>query len=122
VVEEARDEFPGHQIDSIVSIGTGETEITRLSPGIVSLFWHSVDTLTTTEAADEDFLNSRDYEALSSSYFRSQEEEPKIGIIDLAAADQMDEIERLAQEYLNTPEAKQMIWKCAARMTISERF
>jgi predicted acylesterase/phospholipase RssA len=114
VIEEALEEFPGAEIDTIISIGTGESS----SPdphGTLNILKHFIHRATNTEAQHQRVLIERAFRDLLPGYFRLQGE-AKLGEIDLAGFDKLDEIERLAGSYLASPEGKHIVANCAARL------
>jgi predicted acylesterase/phospholipase RssA len=121
VVREAREEFPGIDIDTIVSIGTGKGVAPEPFAPILNFVASAIGRLTTTEAQHEEFTTSDEFQSVRESYSRFQEEE-QLGKIDLSAADKMDEIEKIARKYVDSPEIKRQIRNCAERMTSSPRF
>jgi predicted acylesterase/phospholipase RssA/pimeloyl-ACP methyl ester carboxylesterase len=114
VIEEALEEFPGAKIDTIISIGTGESS----SPdphGTLNILKHFIHRATNTEAQHQRVLRERIFRDLLPGYFRLQGE-AKLGEIDLAGFDKLDEIERLAESYLASSEGKHIVANCAARL------
>ena len=114
VIKEARTEFPSSYIRTVVSIGTGSAKITEPNwfPNIISNF---VERVTDTEARHQDVLNDDSFKDVRAGYFRFQEQ-TKLGEIDLAAADKLDEIEKLAKQFLNSEKGKRLIENCAERL------
>jgi hypothetical protein len=118
VIEEAWDQFPGINIDTIVSIGAGKGPLEEPLPPIWNMAFAIIGRLTTTEAQHERFLTEDRFEALRPICSRFQEME-KLGKIDLAASDKLDEIEKLAREYVDHPDVKREITACAERLVNS---
>lgn len=114
VIEEALQEFPGAEIDTVISIGTGRS--TGPDPnGTLNIVKHFIHRATNTEAQHQRVLRERTFQNLLPGYFRLQGE-ARLGEIDLAGFRQLDEIEMLAERYLSSLEGSQMIAVCAARL------
>ena len=120
VVDEASSQFPGTDIDCIVSIGTGKGPHNEPLPPIWKQAYAMIGRLTTTEAQYEQFMTEERYESLRPVCSRFQEAEI-LGKIDLAASDQLDEIERIAEDYVSDPDVKRKIVACATRIVESRR-
>jgi predicted acylesterase/phospholipase RssA len=119
VIEEALEEFPGAEIDTVISIGTGESS----SPdphGTLNILKHFIHRATNTEAQHQRVLRERTFRELLPGYFRLQGE-AKLGEIDLAGFDKLDEIEKLAENYLASLEGKDIVANCAARLAMSNK-
>lgn len=121
VVDEAKDEFPGSPIDTIISVGTGQGQIVEPHGGVVNLFYAALHRLTNTEAQHEEFMRRDEFKDLELSYFRFQGQH-NLGVIDLAAVNKMDEIASIAKHYLEGEEVKGNIVRCAQRILRSRRF
>ena len=115
VIEEARQEFPEAVIDTVVSIGTGKGTIPDPVPPFSNILLHFVHRSTDTEGQHERVTTERVFEDVRNGYFRFQGE-TDLGEIDLSDADKLDEIEKLANEYLASPAGSHMIASCAARL------
>jgi predicted acylesterase/phospholipase RssA len=114
LVDEAhREHGRDAQIDAIVSIGTGYQSGGRPGPHIVDTIKHVLSRTTDAEAKHREFCSRLDYRALKEKYYRFQEFD-RLGGIDLAAADKIEEIELIADEYLDSYEGKRMIRDCAS--------
>lgn len=113
VVKEANQEQPNRPFDAIVSIGTGATELLTPGGGLTNLLRSMVSRATDTEAKHKQFLD--DFRGLRDVYFRLQEFD-KLGQIDLADWQKLDEIEQLSRRYLNSPGGQDEIRRCAAQM------
>ena len=114
VIKEARTEFPVSCIKTLVSIGTGSTKITE-PYGLFGILYSFMERVTDTEARHQDVLNDDSFKDVRPGYFRFQEQ-TKLGEIDLADAGKLNEIERLAQQFLGSDIAKRHIKACAERM------
>lgn len=114
VIKEARTEFPSSYIKTIVSIGTGKARITEPDwfPNIINSF---AERVTTTEAQHDDVLNDDSFKDVRAGYFRFQGR-TELGDIDLADAEKLDEVEKLAQQFLDSDDGKRLIETCAERM------
>jgi predicted acylesterase/phospholipase RssA len=121
VVDEAKDEFPGAHIVSIVSVGTGKGKVVEPHGGLINVVYAVLHRLTNTEAQHEEFMRREEFEYFKSSYFRFQADN-NLGIIDLAAVDKMDEIASITKHYLEDEEVKRSIVRCAERIRSSQRF
>jgi predicted acylesterase/phospholipase RssA len=118
VIEEAWDQFPGINIDTIVSIGAGKGPLAEPLPPIWTMMSAIIGRLTSTEAQHDRFMTEDRFEALRPIFSRFQETE-RLGKIDLAASDKLDEIEKLARDYVALPDVKREITACAERLVNS---
>lgn len=114
-IEEARDEFPNSQIETLVSIGTGMAARAPDPHGALDVVRHFIHRATNTEAQHRRVLSEAAFRDVVPGYFRLQGE-AELGAIDLAGYDRLDEIERLAEAYLRSEEGLQMVGNCAARL------
>jgi predicted acylesterase/phospholipase RssA len=121
LVDEAQNEFSNARIDSIVSIGTGVGNVVEPTGSIIQVIQSMINRVTSTEKQHEEFQRRPDYEKFRESYFRFQAG-TELGSIGLAEVDRLDDIEQIAREYLNLPEVKSSISKCATRILNSARF
>lgn len=112
-IEEAYRLYGGDaRIGAIVSIGTGKSEVHEPSNPIT--FIQSITARATdTESKHNGF--KRHYKSLQGSYFRLQEPDA-LGEIDLAASDKLEEIEKLAEEYLISEEGQALVSQCAQKL------
>lgn len=115
VIEEARQEFPGAVIDTVVSIGTGKGTIPDPVPPLTNILLHFIHRSTDTEAQQERVMTEPVFEDVRYGFFRFQGE-TDLGEIDLSDADKLDEIEKLANKYLDSSTGRHMIASCAARL------
>jgi predicted acylesterase/phospholipase RssA/pimeloyl-ACP methyl ester carboxylesterase len=114
VIDEALEEFPGAAIDTVISIGTGDSQSPDLD-GPVNMINHFVHRVTSTDVQHQRVLKERTFRDLLPGYFRLQGE-ATLGEIDLAGFDKLDEIGRIAEAYLCSPEGKRIVASCAARL------
>ena len=115
VIEEAWQEFPDAVIDTVVSIGTGKGTIPDPVPPFSNILLHFIHRSTDTEGQHERVMTERVFEDVRNGYFRFQGE-TDLGEIDLSDADKLDEIEKLANEYLASPTGRHMIASCAVKL------
>ena len=115
IIEEAHQEFPGMIIDTVVSIGTGKGTMPKPVPPFSNILLHFVHRSTDTEGQHERVMTERAFDDVRDGYYRFQGE-TDLGEIDLSNADKMDEIENLANAYLDSPKSRNMIASCAARL------
>ncbi|KAL6716623.1 hypothetical protein ACLMJK_006191 [Lecanora helva] len=115
VIEEARQEFPGALIETVVSIGTGKGTIPDPVPPISNILNHFINRSTDTEVQHERVMKEPVFEDVRGGYFRFQGE-TDLGEIDLSDAKKLDEIEELANKYLDSSAGRHMIASCAARL------
>lgn len=115
VIEEARQQFPGAVIDTVVSIGTGQGTIPDPVPPFSNVLLHFIHRSTDTEGQHQRVKTEPVFEDVRNGYFRFQEE-TDLGEIDLSDADKLDEIEKLANKYLESSAGRHMIASCAARL------
>ena len=115
VIEEARQEWPDAIVDIVVSIGTGKGTMPDPKGWIGDIVTHFICRSTDTEKQHERVMKERTFEDVRKGYFRLQGE-AELGEIDLADADRLDEIERLANKYLAGPGCRHMIASCAERL------
>ena len=115
VIEEACQEFPEAVIDTVVSIGTGKGTIPDPVPPFSNILLHFIRRSTDTEGQHERVMTERVFEDVRHGYFRFQGE-TDLGEIDLSDADKLDEIEKLANNYLASPTGRHMIACCAAKL------
>ncbi|KAI9892858.1 MAG: hypothetical protein M1814_001017 [Vezdaea aestivalis] len=116
VVKEANLEYPNRPFDAIISIGTGTSKASGPGGGLVNFVSSLVTRVTNTEAKDEEFRD--DFRGLCDVYFRLQEL-GTLGEIDLADHEKMDEVERLARQYLDSREGQAQILACATKLAKS---
>jgi len=109
-------QFPGRNIDVIVSVGTGTGPLIDPLPPTMTILSSIKQRLTSTEPQHLRFI--RDYPDLNDVYFRFQTE-GALGEINLGASDKMKEIERLSKEYLNTEASRQKIANCTVKFVQS---
>ena len=69
----------------------------------------------------ENFLDIRRYENLHDSYFRLQGP-GALGKMDLTASDKLEEIEKLAEEYLISEQGQALVSQCAWKLHRSIRW
>ena len=115
VIKEARTEFPRSNIRAVVSIGTGLIEVSPPEGRLHRVLFSLAERVTNTEARHYEVENDEDYRDVQAGYFRFQGS-GKLGKIDLADATKLDEIEDLAQQYLDSKEGKEKIRRCARRL------
>ena len=116
VIEEARLEFPPDAvIDTIVSIGTGRGTIPDPVPPVTNIVNHFIFRSTDTEGQHDRVMTDPAFDDVRDGYFRFQTD-TDLGDIDLADAERLDDIERLANKYLDSPAGRHMIASCAARL------
>jgi predicted acylesterase/phospholipase RssA len=114
VIEEARQEFPGAVIDAVISIGTGQSSVPDPDSARNTLM-HFIYRATNTEPQHQRVLKEPGFCDLLPGYTRFQGGS-ELGDTDLAAYDKMDEIARLAEDYLSSPDGKRKIANCASRI------
>ncbi|MCJ1380766.1 hypothetical protein MMC17_003875 [Xylographa soralifera] len=115
VIEEACREYPEAVIDTVVIIGTGNRPIPNPVPSFSNILLHFIHRSTDTEGQYERVMTERVFEDVRGRCFRFRGE-TDLGEIDLSDADKLDEIERLANEYLAPPSGRHMIASCAAKL------
>ena len=115
VIKEARHEMPGSRISTIVSIGTGSAKVYEPEPYLHNIFLSFVERATNTEARHQEVLKDDAFDDVRAGYFRFQGKFD-LGEIDLADAERLDEIERLATRYISSEEGRKAIESCAARL------
>ena len=115
VIREAETEFPGARVKAVVSVGTGMGKIEEPEPFLHNVFMSFVQRATDTEGKHEELMEDRRYEDLRAGYFRFQGD-LRLGEIDLADAKRLEEIEKLAAQYLDSREGKALVQSCAARL------
>jgi len=99
-------EFP---VAAIVSIGNGASALKPLG-NLKNVFDHFSSRVTDTEEAWEDFQKEfPDFQKISMRF----QELDKLGKIDLAAANELDKIERISREYLKKPKVQTQLKQCA---------
>ena len=113
VVREATQEYPNRKFDAIVSIGTGKSDPVDPDGGLTNLVLSLVSRVTDTELKHNDFLAY--FSGLRDVYSRLQETE-RLGPIDLADWQKLDEIEQLANDYLNSPHGQDELTRCAKNL------
>lgn len=112
-VREAHDEHPTRYPAAIVSIGTGSVEPLAPTGGLTTVMASLAGRVTDTERGDREFLAI--FPGLRDAYFRFQEGS-RLGSIDLAAWERLDEIEQIAQAYLRSDRGREDIQRCAERL------
>ncbi|MCJ1248364.1 hypothetical protein MMC30_005581 [Trapelia coarctata] len=112
-VREATQEHPNRTFDAIVSIGTGKCEPVNPAGGLLNFINSLVSRATNTEIRHNDFL--ADCSGFRDLYSRLQGTE-RLGAIDLADWRKLDEIERLAEDYLNSPHGQVEMRRCAQQL------
>ena len=100
-------------IRAIISIGTGKSESHEPGGNLIRVMKSLSARTTNTEAKHDEFL--RRYGNLRDSYFRLQEP-GALGRIDLAASDKLEEVERLAEEYLISEPGRTLISQCVGKL------
>lgn len=115
VINEARREFPGSRIKTIISIGTGSAKVSEPEPYLHNIFLSFIQRATNTETQHQEILKGDAFNDIRAGYYRFQGKFD-LGEIDLADAEKLDEIERLAQQYVGSEEGKNEIESCAARL------
>lgn len=116
VIKEARLEFPGSRIKTVVSIGTGSVRISEPEPYLHNVIFSFIQRATNTEARHQEVLKDDAYRDVRPGYYRFQGKFD-LGEIDLADAERLDEIEKLAQQFIDSEEGKIAIESCAERLT-----
>ena len=94
-------------VHAIVSIGTGKSESHEPTGNLISV----LKSLSARATNKHDRFRRR-YENLDGSYFRLQEPST-LGKIDLAASDRLEEIEKIAEEYLISEHGRALVSQCA---------
>lgn len=115
VIKEARLEFPGSRIKTVVSIGTGSAKISEPEPYLHNIFLSFIQRATDTEARHQEVLKEDAFNDVRAGYYRFQGKFD-LGEIDLADTDRLDEIEKLAEKYIGSEEGKKAIESCAVRL------
>lgn len=115
VIKEARLEFPGSRIQTVVSIGTGSPKVTEPAPYLHNVLLNFAQRATDTEAPHQQVSKDDAFDHVRAGYYRFQGKFD-LGEIDLADAERLDEIEKLTQQYLDSEEGKVAIESCAARL------
>lgn len=100
-------------IRAIVSIGTGKSKSHEPDGNLIRVMKSLSARATNTEAKHDEFL--RRYGNLHDSYFRLQEPDA-LGKIDLAASDKLEEVEKLAEQYLISELGRALISECARKL------
>jgi hypothetical protein len=90
-------------VQAIVSIGTGESKGLAPSGGLLKFMNSILARITGAESKHREFI--KQHKARSKSYCRLQET-GTLSSIDLAALDQLSEIERLAETYSESENGK----------------
>lgn len=112
VIDETRSEFPGAEIDALISIGTGKGLVSEAFGSAPQVIMGIIDRLTTTEAQHEKLMKNAEFETIRASYFRFQEDDG-LKFIGLAGWDKLDEIERLAKAYLDDADVQRQLERAA---------
>lgn len=115
VIKEARLEIPGSRIKTVVSIGTGSAKVSEPEPHLLNVILSFIQRATETEARHQEVLKDDAFNDVRAGYYRFQGKFD-LGEIDLADAERLDEIEKLAQRYIDSEEGKKTIESCAARL------
>lgn len=117
ILETIEEAYLLHGVDApiraLVSIGTGKSESREPGRDLVRVMKSLSARTTNTEAKHDEFL--RRYGSLHDSYFRLQEPDA-LGKIDLAASDKLEEVEKLADEYLISEQGRALISQCAWKL------
>lgn len=100
-------------ISAMVSIGTGKSQGHEPGGNLFRVIQSLTARAVNTEAKHDEFLLR--YKNLNESYFRFQELNT-LGKIDLAASDKLEEIEKLAEDYLISDHGRDLISKCAWKL------
>lgn len=117
VIKEARLEIPGSCIRTVVSIGTGSTKVSEPEPYLHNVLLSFIERATNTEARHQEILKEKTFDDVRAGYYRFQGKFD-LGEIDLADSEKLDEVEKLAQQYIDSEEGKKTIESCAARLAV----
>lgn len=117
VIHEAKSEFgEGSYFKAIVSIGTGRAKHQNPPSNAMTFINYALQQIADTQAKHEEFeahnLGLRD------RYFRFNEDkwEDRLHRIDLAAWEMLPEVEKLANEYVNSVDGSDHIKRCALNL------
>jgi hypothetical protein len=121
VIEEVEREFPDTDTNTLITISNGKGKVVDPFAPIANFVASTVGRLTTTQAPHEKLISRNDFEKFEAAYFRF-EEEGALRQIDLAAADKVGEIKRLAKKLIALPEVQKNIGICASRTPATARL
>lgn len=99
----------------MVSIGTGREKLLDPDGYLHEVVLSFVQRVTNTEARHQEVLKDDAFKDVRAGYFRFQGG-LALGEIDLADAERLGDIEKLAHQYLDSEHGKKLIESCAARL------
>lgn len=113
VIDESLLEFPGTSFQAIVSIGTGKPPSADPGQNVFGFVNYLLRQMTNTEDKHDEFRNRHPDEL--GNYFRFNEAHD-LHKIDLASWKELDRVEELANEYVDSDHGKALISSCARKL------